>query len=141
MFKKHFRSRGQRYQSYPCRHDEEDNRLPCPTPDQLLSGAASQEKATATAKDDLRLANDWKVYFQKYFERERYRLPRSIDSHRVPDADTLNTKLEGILDSTKTQCKEAIEEHLNSVVIQAENRVKNPPNPRKQTWWKKCPNW
>ena len=131
LFKKHSRGRGrgrgQRYQPYLRRHDEEDNRLPRPTPDHLLSGDTSQEKTTA--RDDLRLANDWKVYFQKYFERERYRLPRPTDSHRVPDADTLNAKLDGILDSTKTQCKEAIEEHLNSVVIQAENRVKNQPKP------------
>ena len=65
MFKKPFRGRGrglgQKYQPYPRRQEEEDIKLPRPTPDHLLSGTTTQERAAAKAKDDLRLAKDWKT--------------------------------------------------------------------------------
>lgn len=134
IFKKTFRSRGgrgrgQRSRPYPRRYEEEDNRLPRPTPEHLLDGKTSQEKAAARAKDDLRLARDWQTYFQKHFERERYRLPRPGNTHLLPEAEALQEKIDSILDDARTKCKEAIEEHLKSVITTAEDRVKNPPKP------------
>ena len=123
------RGRGQKYQPYPRQSEGEDRRLPHPTPENMLSGTTTLERTVSKAKDDVRLATDWKTYFEKYFERERYHLPRPTDSHRVPKADSLNTKLDEILNSAKQRCREAIDEHLQDVSRRAEDRVNNPPKP------------
>ena len=65
----------------------------------------------------------------KYFEREKYTILRPSDSHRVPEADTLNSRIDEILSNTKTQVKEVIETHMDTVIEAAEERLRNPPKP------------
>ena len=118
-----------RYKPYGRPTDTEDNRTPRPTPETSLQGATPQEKAVARAKDDLRLAKDWKTYFEKYFERERYTIPRPANSHLVPRGEMLNSKIDEILGRAKTECSEAISTHLVAEIESAEERIKNPPKP------------
>ena len=40
-----------------------DDKLPMPTPDERLPGVTTAEKAVSRAKDEVRLANDWKSYY------------------------------------------------------------------------------
>ena len=84
---------------------------------------------SAREKENVRVAKDWKTYFMKYFEREKYTILRPSDSHRVPEADTLNSRIDEILSNTKTQVKEVIETHLDTVIEAAEERLRNPPKP------------
>lgn len=124
------RARGaMRYKPYGRSTDMEDNRIPRPTPEASLQGTTPQEKAIARAKDDLRLAKDWKTFFDKYFERERYTIPRPANSHLIPGEDRLNTKIDEILGRAKTECSEAISAHLATEIESAEERIKNPPKP------------
>ena len=74
----------------------------------------------------MRVAGDWKTYLQKYFKRERYHLPRHTDTHRVPEADKLNTQLDAVFSETKSKYSDAIEQHLQSVITRAEEAVANP---------------
>ena len=133
MFKNTYRGRGrgrgQRHQPYSRHQGEEDSRLPRPAPDHTLKVRTAEERTIAKEQDNLRLARDWKTYFQRYCEWERYRLPRPSDSHRVPEADALIEKIDAILQDTKTQVKETIDSHLETVIQNTEERIKNPPKP------------
>ena len=105
-----------------------------PTPDERLPGVTTAEKAVSRAKDDVRLANDWKSYYAKHFERERYTLPRPSDTHQMPDSDTINKKIDEILSGAITQCKDAIDQHLLTCIAAAEERIKNPPASSEEMW-------
>ena len=113
-----------RYKLYGRPTDKEDNRTPRPTPETSLQGATPQEKAVPRAKDDLRLVKDWKTFFEKYFERDRYIIPRSANSHLVPGREKLNSKTDEILGRAKTECSEAISTHLVVEIESAEERIK-----------------
>ena len=129
-----------RYKPYGRPTNKEDNRTPRPTPEASLQGATPQEKAVPRAKDDLRLAKDWKIFFEKYFdlrlakdwkiffekyfERDRYIIPRPANSHLVPGREKLNSKIDETLGRAKTECSEAISTHLVVEIESAEERIK-----------------
>ena len=113
-----------------------DGRFPSPVPEEKLSGTTPSEKTLARAKYDVRVANDWKTYYAKYFERGRYTPPRPSDTHRMPDADVINSKIDAILSTTVNQFAQAIEEHLQSCIAAAEDRVQNPPASKEELMWR-----
>ena len=83
----------------------------------------------AREKDNICVVRNWKTLFMNYFEREKYRILRPTDSHRVPDADTLHSRMDEILSNTKTQVKEATDTHLDTEIKAAEERQRNPSKP------------
>lgn len=139
MYRNTFRGRGRgrggrRLTPYGQRNiGERDGTIPRPTPDQYLAGGTSRERAISRAKDDLKLANDWKTYFEKLFERGRYSIPRPMYTHLVPEADTLNTAIDKKIQETKDACKIIIEEHLNACIGTAETNIANPPETAEKT--------
>ena len=112
------------------------DRLPSPLPDDKLLGSSPSEKTLSRANDDVRLANDWKTYYDKYFERDRYSLPRPSDTHRMPEPEAINAKIDAILAATVIQCSGAIKEHLQSCITAAEEKVKNPPASKEELMWR-----
>ena len=129
IFRGRVRGKAPRYQPYLRRHDDDDTRLPHPTSEHRLTGSTPEERMSARERDNVRVAKDWKTYFMKYFEREKYTILRPLDSHRVPEANTLNTIIDENLSNTKTQVKEVIETHLDTVIEAAEERLRNPHKP------------
>lgn len=138
MYRNSFRGRGRgrgfrRSTPYGQRNvSETDNTIPRPTPEANLTGSDTKERAIAKANDDARLARDWKTYFEKYFEKERYSIPRPSNSHLVPEAEIVNKVIDGIILEAKEKCKNAMHEHLLAYIEKAEERVKNPPDSAEQ---------
>ena len=87
------------------------------------------------AKGDVRLSNDWKSYYTKHFERERYTLPSPSDIHQMPDSDTINKKIDEILPGAITQCKDAIDQHFLACIAAVEERTRNPPALSEEIMW------
>ena len=99
----------------------EDPTLPAPTPDHLLvHDRNSLGHHTAKTKDDIRVAKDWKSYYERYFERERYTIPRPAETHPAPDYATLHEKLAAVFNNTKETVKTTVAEHLQEVITKAE---------------------
>ena len=121
--------RGRRPAPYR-RHEREDSDLTIPksAPDHMLAGGSTTEQAVARAKDDARLARDWQTWYSKHFERDEYNIPRPAQSHRLPDSATINEKIDTILKEAKSNCREAIHEHLQSCIEKAMERERNPPS-------------
>lgn len=112
-----------------------DLTIPRPTPEHLLTGSNCTEKEVAKAKDEARLARDWLTYFEKTFERERYSLPRPTNTHLLPGQEKINSRIDDILTDTKNKCKEVIEDHLKTCIIEAEERMNNPPKSADERMW------
>ena len=118
---------GQRSTPYSRPPREPTRQIPRATPDELLSGSSTSERATWRAKDDLRVAREWAQWFQTAFENDEITIQSPRNSHLVPNADVLKSSLDRILDEAKTKCKTAIEEHCRDLSNEAEQRIQNPP--------------
>lgn len=109
------------------------NTTPRATPESLLTGSSQKERALAKARDDLRVANEWQAHFRRYFEEEGFNIPRPSNCHRIPEAETLLSTIDGILAETRTKCKEAVQTHVQGLIDKAEENIKNPPETAQQS--------
>lgn len=142
MYRKSFRARGRGRAGgrigRPAPYDRQENNdttIPKSTPDERLSGSNTTERAIARAKDDARVARDWKSFFERLFERDRYTIPRPPKTHLTPEATSLNEEIDNILKETKTRCKDVILNHLDSCIQKAEERANNPPKSADEKLW------
>ena len=109
------------------RPPRENSQIPRATPDDLLTGTTTAERTTSRARDDLRLAKEWNQWFSSAYEKNELDLPSPRNSHLLPNADILKVKLDEILQEATSKCKQAIEEHCQILITEAEEKIKNPP--------------
>lgn len=123
-----FRRASRRPNPYPRqRHDSEI--LPQARPDYMLThDGSSQGMAVARAREEARLARDWKTLFSKMFERNEVEVRMPPKTHMVPAAEKLREIIDTINKETLTKWQEAIISHLTEVEENAEERAANPVN-------------
>ena len=120
---------GQRSTPYSRPPRERTRQIPKATPDELLSGSSTLDRATSKAKNDFRVAKEWAQWFQTAFENDEITIPSPRNSHLVPKADLLKSNLDSILNEAKTKCKLAIEDHCRDLIKESEHKIQNPPCP------------
>ena len=88
---------GQRSAPYNRPPREQGQQVSQAIPDDQLLGSISAERTMARARDDPRLAKEWSQWFKMAYEDNNMALPSPRNSHLVPNADTMKTKLDAIL--------------------------------------------
>lgn len=94
----------------------------------LQHDGSSQVLAVVRAKEEARVARDWKMLYSKMFERKEVEIRKPPKSHLVPASETLYEKIEAVNKETLTKWEEVKMAHLTEVEVDAAKRAANPSN-------------
>ena len=110
-------------------HNRDQERLPKIRPDHLLQhDGSSQGREVARAREEARVARDWRTFFAKAFERSEITIHHPRHIHLVPNYETLKGKLDEVVMETLKRMQETIDSHLDETATNAEARAENPSN-------------